>query len=131
MQVPDVGPTVAQCIRQFFSEPHNLEVIAQLCAPGGVVPQESDAAAPADGVLAGKVVVLTGTLPSLTREAAGQMIIAAGGKLSASVSKKTDYVVAGAEAGSKLEKARQLGVEVIDQGRLLALLDATRERSTR
>ncbi|WP_291994132.1 NAD-dependent DNA ligase LigA [Candidatus Accumulibacter sp. ACC003] len=124
-QVPDVGPTVAQCIRQFFSEPHNLEVIAQLCAPGGVVPQQAEGVAPVDSALAGKIFVLTGTLPSLTRDAAGQMIMAAGGKLSASVSKKTDFVVAGSEAGSKLEKAQQLGVPVIDQGQLLALLNVS------
>ena len=123
MRVPDVGPTVAQCIRQFSSEPHNLEVIEQLRA-AGVVWREGEAA-PGAGALAGKVCVLTGTLPSLTREAARQRIEAAGGKVSASVSKKTDFVVAGDAAGTKLDKARALGVPLIDEGQLLALLEAS------
>jgi DNA ligase (NAD+) len=79
--------------------------------------------APAGCASAGKVFVLTGTLPTLTRDAARQMIEAAGGKVSNSVSKKTDFVVAGGEAGSKLEKARTLGVTVIDEEQLLALLN--------
>ena len=121
LQVPDVGPVVAQCIRQFCSEPHNLEVIAQLRA-AGVNWTAGEATAPVAGSVAGKLFVLTGTLPSLGRDAARQMIEAAGGKVSASVSKKTDFVVAGAEAGSKLEKAQSLGVPVIDEGQMLALL---------
>ncbi|WP_313951765.1 NAD-dependent DNA ligase LigA [Accumulibacter sp.] len=124
MQVPDVGPTVAQCIRQFSGEAHNLEVIAQLRATG-VTWSETEAPTPTGSAIAGKTFVLTGTLPSLTRDAAGQMIMAAGGKVSASVSKKTDFVVAGAEAGSKLEKAQSLGVPVLDEGALLALLNTT------
>jgi DNA ligase (NAD+) len=123
LQVPDVGPIVAQCIRQFCSEPHNLEVIAQLRA-AGVTWSESEVAPPAGSAVAGKVFVLTGTLPSLTRDAARQLIEGVGGKVSGSVSKKTDFVVAGAEAGSKLEKAQALAVPVIDEGQLLALLDA-------
>ena len=123
LQVPDVGPIVAQCIRQFCSEPHNLEVIAQLRA-AGVTWSESEVAPPAGSAVAGKVFVLTGTLPSLTRDAARQLIEGVGGKVSGSVSKKTDFVVAGAEAGSKLEKAQLLAVPVIDEGQLLALLDA-------
>ena len=126
MAVADVGPTVAQCIAQFCGEPHNLEVIAQLRAAGvrwsehQVAPE---ATAPVAGLLAGKVFVLTGTLPSLSRDAAGQLIVAAGGKVTGSVSKKTDYVVAGADAGGKLEKAQSLGVRVIDQEQLLGLLE--------
>ncbi len=126
LQVPEVGPIVAQCIRQFCSEPHNQTVIEQLRA-AGVSWSESDAAAVSAGALAGKVFVLTGALPSLTRDAAGQRIMAAGGKVTGSVSKKTDFVVAGAEAGSKLEKAQRLGVSVIDEGQLLALLQAAPE----
>ncbi|MCB1931260.1 MAG: NAD-dependent DNA ligase LigA [Candidatus Accumulibacter sp.] len=124
MQVPDVGPAVAQCIRQFCSEPHNRNVIEQLCA-AGVSWSEVEATLPADSAIIGKVFVLTGALPSLTRDAAGGMIISAGGKVSASVSRKTDYLVAGADAGSKLEKAQQLGVPVIAEEQLLALLKAT------
>ncbi len=84
----------------------------------------------AGGGFAGQVFVLTGTLPSLTREAAKAMIEAAGGKVSGSVSKKTSFVVAGAEAGSKLERALQLGVQVIDEGQLLGLLEQTMGLST-
>lgn len=121
MQVRDVGPVVAQCLRQFCDEPHNLEVIEQLRA-AGVAWSEGEAVALANSVIAGKVFVLTGTLPSLTRDAAKELIEAGGGKVSGSVSKKTDFVVAGAEAGSKLEKAQELGVAVIDEAQLLALL---------
>ncbi|MQM31537.1 MAG: DNA ligase (NAD(+)) LigA [Candidatus Accumulibacter phosphatis] len=123
-QVADVGPTVAQCVRQFCSEPHNQMVIEQLRA-AGVSWSESATAMSGAGAVAGKVFVLTGTLPSLTRDGAGQLIMTAGGKVTASVSKKTDFVVAGAEAGSKLEKALRLGVSVIDEGELLALLQAS------
>jgi DNA ligase (NAD+) len=122
LQVTDVGPIVAQSIRQFCSELHNIEVIEQLRA-AGVVWSEGEAPAPAGGAVVGKVFVLTGTLPSLTRDAAKQLIEAAGGKVSSAVSKKTDFVVAGAEAGSKLEKARLLAIRVIDEGQLLTLLN--------
>ncbi len=120
-RVADVGPIVADSIRQFCTEPHNQEAIAQLRA-AGVTWQEDDAVAAPSGALSGKICVLTGTLPTLNRDAASQLIQAAGGKVSASVSKKTDYVVAGAEAGSKLEKAQSLGVTIIDERQLLALL---------
>ncbi len=123
LQVPDVGPIVAQSICQFCSEPHNLEVIEQLRA-AGVVWREGEALLPAGGALAGKIFVLTGTLPVLTRDVAKAMIEAAGGKVSSSVSKKTDFVVAGSEAGSKLEKAQLLGLPVIDEERLRALVNA-------
>ena len=127
MQIGDVGPVVAQCLRQFFDEPHNIEVIEQLRA-AGIVWHEGEALPLASRALAGKVFVLTGTLPALTREAAKSLIEAAGGKVSGSVSKKTDFVVAGAEAGSKLEKAQELGVAVIDEAQLLALLQQKNER---
>ena len=121
MQVPDVGPVVAESLNQFLLEPHNREVIEQLRA-AGVIWVEGEGAPRSEGGLAGKTFVLTGTLPTLTREAAKEKIEAAGGKVSGSVSKKTHYVVAGAEAGSKLDKARELGLAVIDEAGLLDLL---------
>ena len=120
-QVPDVGPVVAQCLRQFFAEPHNLEVIKAL-RDAGVSWPDIEVSRPAAGALAGKVLVLTGTLPTLSRDDARALIEAAGGKVSGSVSKKSDFVVAGADAGSKLEKAQQLGVAVIDEAQLQSLL---------
>ena len=123
LEVNDVGPVVAQSIRTFFEQPHNREVVEQLRA-AGVAWDEHDgtAADAAPKPLAGKTFVLTGTLPTLARDAAKDRIEGAGGKVSGSVSKKTHYVVAGEEAGSKLEKARELGVTVIDEAALLALL---------
>ena len=121
LEVPDVGPIVAKCISEFFAEPHNRSVITAL--RGALRWAEGEGAArPAEGRLAGKTFVLTGTLPSLRRDEAAAMIEAAGGKVAGSVSKKTDYVVAGADAGSKLEKAQQLGVAVLDEDALRALL---------
>jgi DNA ligase (NAD+) len=121
LRVNDVGPVVAECLRQFCSEPHNLEVIVQLRA-AGVAWSDIEVAEPPAGELAGKILVLTGTLPSLARDEAKALIEAAGGKVSGSVSKKTDFVVAGADAGSKLEKAQQLGVTVINEAQLRTLL---------
>ncbi|MBK7665006.1 MAG: NAD-dependent DNA ligase LigA [Sterolibacteriaceae bacterium] len=121
-QVLDVGPIVASSIAQFFAEPHNREVIEQLRA-AGVRWEEGAAEASVSGRLAGRRFVLTGTLPALSREAAGALIEAAGGTVSGSVSKKTDFVVAGSEAGSKLEKAQQLGIRIVDEAGLMALLD--------
>jgi DNA ligase (NAD+) len=120
-RVPDVGPVVAKSIAEFFAEPHNREVIEQLRA-AGVRWEEGAPAAGAAGAAAGKTFVLTGTLPNLSRDEAKALIEAAGGKVAGSVSKKTDYVVAGAEAGSKLDKAQALGVAVIDEDGLRALL---------
>ena len=119
--VRDVGPVVAQSITQFFAEPHNLDVVAKLRAVG-VHWTETEGMQQSTGILTGKTLVLTGSLPTLTRDAAKELIEAAGGKVAGSVSKKTDYVVAGEEAGSKLEKAKSLGVSVIDEAGLLALL---------
>lgn len=124
LEVNDVGPVVAQSIRTFFDQPHNREVVEQLRAVG-VRWDEHDghrldaAALP----LAGRTLVLTGTLPTLSRDEAKDLIEAAGGKVSGSVSKKTHYVIAGEEAGSKLEKARELGVTVLDEAGLRALLE--------
>jgi len=122
LAVRDVGPIVAQSIIQFFAEPHNLDVVKKLRA-AGVHWTESTGMQQSAGILAGKTLVLTGTLPTLTRDAAKEMIEAAGGKVAGSVSKKTDYVVAGEEAGSKLVKAQELGVTVLDEAGLLALLE--------
>ncbi len=121
LQVPDVGPVVAGSIQGFFAEPHNREVVAQLRAVGIDWP-EGEPAAAARLPLAGQTFVLTGTLPTLSRDEAKAMLEAAGAKVAGSVSKKTHCVVAGAEAGSKLDKARELGVAVIDEAQLRALV---------
>ena len=121
LAVRDVGPIVAESIVQFFAEPHNLGVVRKLQAAGVHWP-ESAGMQQSAGILAGKTLVLTGTLPSLTRDEAKEMIEAAGGKVAGSVSKKTDYVVAGEEAGSKLARAQELGVPILDEPGLLALL---------
>ncbi|HEX5638725.1 MAG TPA: helix-hairpin-helix domain-containing protein, partial [Burkholderiaceae bacterium] len=122
LAVPDVGPVVASAIARFFAEPHNREVIAQLRA-AGVHWKDSAPQRAAAGPLVGKTFVLTGTLPTWTRDEAKGRIEAAGGKVAGSVSGKTDYVVAGEEAGSKLDKARALGVAVIDEAALRRLLE--------
>jgi DNA ligase (NAD+) len=122
-QVRDVGPVVAQSVAQFLAEPHNREVIEQLRAAGVSWPEHEPEITNADGGhLSGRTFVLTGTLPTLAREDAKAQIEAAGGKVSGSVSKKTNYVVAGAEAGSKLAKAEELGVTILDETQLLKLL---------
>jgi DNA ligase (NAD+) len=121
-QVPDVGPIVAKSIAEFFAEPHNREVIEQLRA-AGVHWTEGEPAIAVAGALAGKTFVLTGTLPSLTRDEAKALIEARGGKVAGSVSKKTHYVVAGADAGSKLEKAQALGLAILAEDGLRALLN--------
>jgi DNA ligase (NAD+) len=122
-QVKDVGPVVAQSIAQFFAEPHNREVIEQLRAAGVSWPEHEPAAASSGAAhLSGKTFVLTGTLPTLTREDAKEQIEAAGGKVSGSVSKKTHFVVAGAEAGAKLAKAEELGLTILDEAQLRKLL---------
>ncbi|MDT7834882.1 NAD-dependent DNA ligase LigA [Aquabacterium sp. OR-4] len=121
LQVPDVGPIVAHSIRSFFDQAHNREVVERLRAAGIAWP-EGEGATTVPQVLAGKTLVLTGTLPSLGREDAKALIEAAGGKVAGSVSKKTYAVVAGEEAGSKLDKARELGITVLDEAGLQALL---------
>ncbi|PIV33238.1 MAG: DNA ligase [Lysobacterales bacterium CG02_land_8_20_14_3_00_62_12] len=119
-KAPDVGPVVAERIVEFFAEPHNVEVIEQLRQAG--VQWAEGQGRPTAGPLTGQTVVLTGTLTSLTRDQAGQRLEALGAKVSGSVSKKTHFVVAGADAGSKLDKARALNLPVLDEGALLALL---------
>ncbi len=121
LQVADVGPIVANSIHTFFQQAHNREVVEQLRACG-VTWEEGEPAARAPQPLAGKTFVLTGTFPTLKRDQAKDLLEAAGAKVAGSVSKKTDYVVAGEDAGSKLDKARELGVAVIDEAGMLALL---------
>jgi DNA ligase (NAD+) len=119
--VNDVGPIVAQSLRTFFDQPHNREVVEQLRACG-VMWEEGEPAAQAPKPLAGKTFVLTGTFPTLSRDQAKDLLEAAGAKVAGSVSKKTSYVVAGAEAGSKLDKAQELGVPVLDEAAMLEML---------
>jgi DNA ligase (NAD+) len=122
LAVNEVGPVVAGSIVRFFAEAHNREVIAAL-ARAGVHAKAEVVATEGRQRLAGKTLVLTGTMPTWTRDEATRHILAAGGKVSGSVSKKTAYVVAGEDAGSKLVKAQELGVPVLDEDGLKALLD--------
>ena len=127
MQVDDVGEIIAQSIVAFFKEPHNRTVIEALIAAGVMWPAVE---APTEGttsLVAGKTFVLTGTLPTLSRDEAKDLLIAAGAKVSGSVSKKTDFVVAGTEAGSKLEKAQTLGIRILDEEALMAMLKPSAE----
>ena len=119
LQVPDVGPVVARSIRQFFDEPHNREVMKALVAAGVSWPKSEPAPRPPAPA---KSFVLTGTLSGMTREAARAAIEAKGHKVVGSVSKKTDFVVAGEDAGSKLERARTLGVQILDEKQFTELL---------
>jgi DNA ligase (NAD+) len=121
LQVPDIGPIVAHSLHTFFAQPHNREVV-QALREAGVAWPEGEALAPTEMPLAGLTVVLTGTLPGMGREEAKDKLEALGAKVAGSVSKKTSCVVAGAEAGSKLEKALTLGVPVLDEAGLLRLL---------
>ena len=122
-QVPDVGPVVAHSIADFFAEPHNRKVIGQLLEAGvsfaETASQRLDTASP----VYGKTFVLTGTLPHLKRDEAQQKIRDRGGKVSGSVSKQTDYVVAGAEPGSKYDKALELGITILDEADFLKLFE--------
>ena len=121
LQVPDVGPVVAHSIRTFFDQPHNREVV-QALREAGIQWPEGEALAPTEMPLSGITVVLTGTLQSMGRDEAKEKLEALGAKVAGSVSKKTHYVVAGAEAGSKLDKAKELGVPVLDDAGLTVLL---------
>ncbi len=125
LEVGDVGPIVAASVHTFFAQPHNRQVVDQLIA-SGIRWDESDGTAdPAPKPLLGRTFVLTGSLPTLSRDEARDRIEAAGGKVSGSVSRKTHVVVAGDDAGSKLEKAIELGIPVLDEAGLLALLEAS------
>lgn len=120
LQVNDVGEVIAQSIIHFFEESHNREVIGELLAEG--VHWPTPEAVAVNEKVSGKTFVLTGTLPNMGREEAKVLLLTQGAKVASSVSKKTDYVVAGAEAGSKLEKAQALGVTIIDEAQMLELL---------
>jgi DNA ligase (NAD+) len=119
-RMPEVGPVAAASVLGYFSSTAGKKVLARIRELG--IKPLAELAAGKPGVLAGKTFVLTGTLPSLTREEATARIESAGGKVSASVSKKTDFVLAGADAGSKLEKARQLGIRILDEAEFLGML---------
>lgn len=119
LQVHDVGEVLAESIRAFFDEPHNNAVVDELLSEGVHWKQEEVQVNPE---VAGKTFVLTGTLPTLSRDKAKDMILSLGGKVSGSVSKKTDYVLAGEAAGSKLEKAQSLGVAIIDEARFMQMI---------
>jgi DNA ligase (NAD+) len=120
-ETPGIGPIVAELIARQLADPGMRALLADLRGLG--LRMEVEGAPPGEGPLRDKTLVLTGTLPELTREQATERILAAGGRVTSSVSKKTDYVVAGDAAGSKLEKAERLGVPVLDEAGLLALLD--------
>jgi DNA ligase (NAD+) len=119
---------VAASVARFFREPHNLEVVQQL-RQLGVRWSEGPGERAAEKALSGKTFVLTGTLPRMTRDQAKELIESAGGKVTGSVSKKTDYVVAGMDPGGKYDKARELGVTVLDEGALLKLVEGGKARS--
>jgi DNA ligase (NAD+) len=125
LEVSDIGPVVAQSIKAYFADPLNTELVAQLRAAGVNWPEQETESRPKP--LLGKTFVLTGTLPNLSRDQAAQLIEEQGGKVSGSVSKKTSYVVAGEEAGSKLAKAEELGVPVLDEAGLHQLLSKLSE----
>jgi DNA ligase (NAD+) len=122
--VRDVGPVVAQHLAAFFAEEHNLAVIQQLRESGVRWPDVQRAPVAEDGPFAGKTFVITGTLPSLSRADAEALIRRLGGRVSGSVSKKTDYLLAGADAGSKLAKAQELSVEIVDEVTFRRMLGA-------
>jgi DNA ligase (NAD+) len=122
VEIPDVGPVVAARIAGFFAEAHNREVVQALRAAGVHWPEGAPQRS-AEGPLAGRTVVLTGGLSAMSRDEAGDRLQALGAKVAGSVSKKTSFVVAGEAAGSKLEKARELGIEIWDEARLLAFLN--------
>jgi DNA ligase (NAD+) len=126
---PGIGPVIAESVWNFFRDPRNSDLVDRLAAAGVTMempePQggEGEGAGRAAGPLAGKTLVLTGTLPTLSRQQATDLITAAGGKVAGSVSPKTDYVVVGEDAGSKLAKARELGVELLDEAELRSLVE--------
>ncbi|HEU4938712.1 MAG TPA: NAD-dependent DNA ligase LigA [Vicinamibacterales bacterium] len=121
--VPDVGPVLAASVRAFADEPHNRALVTKLADAGvNMVTRQPDPVSVAPGRLAGKTFVLTGTLETMTREDAEAAIERLGGKVSGSVSKKTSHLVVGADAGSKLEKARSLGVSTMDEAEFRALI---------
>jgi DNA ligase (NAD+) len=125
LAVPDVGPVVAQSLVDFFGEAHNCEVVQQL-RDLGVHWEEHEGVSTQVLPLTGKTFVLTGTLPTMSRDEAKTALEAQGAKVAGSVSKKTDYVIVGTEAGSKLDKARELNVPIIDEQELMNILKVGR-----
>ena len=121
MEVPDIGPRMAESIVDFFTEPQNQKVIDRLREAG--VNMENKGHATYGGKLTGKQFVLTGTLPNLTRKDAQEMIESQGGKVSSSVSKKTDYIIVGSDPGSKYDKALKLGIPILNEEQLLDLIN--------
>ena len=121
VEVEGIGPIMARTIEETLAEDRTRELI-QRFREHGLRMEEEGPAAPVEGPLAGTTLVLTGTLPNLTREEATRRVEEAGGKVTGSVSKKTDYLVAGADPGTKLTKAQELGTEILDEDGLLALL---------
>jgi DNA ligase (NAD+) len=124
LEVPDVGPVVVRSICEFLSDPDNLALVQELSRQ--LRWKDGEHVMKASGALAGKTFVLTGTLPTMSRDEAGALVEAAGGKVSGSVSKKTSYVVAGSDAGSKLAKAQELGIAILDEAALLTLLESVK-----
>jgi DNA ligase (NAD+) len=121
IEIEDVGPIVAHHVVTFFHQAHNREVIDRLLDAGIVWPEEQKRAS--DSELSGKTIVLTGTLEQLSRSEAKEKLLALGAKVAGSVSKNTDYVVAGRDAGSKLNKAESLGITVVDETTLINWLN--------
>ena len=122
--IPEIGPVLAASVRAFADEPHNRALVEKLAAAGvNMASQQPEPDTVAPGALAGKTFVLTGTLPTLSREDATKLIEELGGKVSGSVRKKTSYVVAGEEAGSKLQKAQQLGIPILDEAAFREKMD--------
>ena len=121
--VSGIGPTIADAVTSFFDEPRNRALVEKLRGAGLTFSEPTGATS--EGPLNGKTYVLTGTLPTLTRTRATELVERAGGRVAGSVSRKTDAVVAGDDAGSKLEKARTLGVEIIDEAELLRRVGET------
>jgi DNA ligase (NAD+) len=122
-RLPEIGPVVAASVREWFDDPRHQALVARLAAAGvRTAATDDERAAPAGGALTGKTFVLTGTLAQMTREEATEAIERLGGKVTGSVSRKTSYVVVGADPGSKVEKARALGVETLDEAALRDLI---------
>jgi DNA ligase (NAD+) len=121
LKVRDVGPVIVQSIHNFLAQPHNVEVIEQLMACG-VNPIEEISPINKEGVFFNKTLVITGTLPTLSRDQAKEMLEQAGAKVSGSVSAKTHYLLAGSEAGSKLDKAQALGIVIIGEEEFMRML---------
>ncbi|MCK4704919.1 MAG: NAD-dependent DNA ligase LigA, partial [Gammaproteobacteria bacterium] len=124
IEVQDIGPVVAQHIVHFFQQAHNLEVIEQLLSAGIEVQdvKQKSFDENLNAAFSGKTIVITGTLPTMSRDEAKDKLLAAGAKVTGSVSAKTDYLLAGDKAGSKLKKAEKLGVQIIDEETMLMLL---------